>query len=243
MEIRKTLSEITLETRADNQSNPIIVGYSAMFNARTEIQSFFGTFTESIDARAFDEVLKERQDTKALFDHDSRYVLGRVGNNTLELTVDQRGLKATIKPNPAVSYVADLIENIRSGTIHGQSFAFTIKEDKWDFGDEETDIPHREILSIGKLYDVGPVTYPAYEATTIEAKAAGDVLNELRTYRSVFRQQTGVELRSITLGNHVGITNLDSISIRMSDLAQKIIPDVLRVTPTDVLHKKLDMLL
>ena len=46
------------------------------------------------------------------------------------------------------------------------SFAFTVKEESWDY---ETDT--RRIMNIDKLYDVSIVDIPAYEGTSVFARS------------------------------------------------------------------------
>jgi HK97 family phage prohead protease len=165
MELRTITEPINVESR--EAETPIISGYAAVFNTRVSIG---GLFDESVDRRAFNRVLTEKQDVKALFDHNSSFVLGRTANGTLTLSVDQHGLKDEIRVNDKVSYARDLIENIRRHDIFGQSFSFKVSRERWDFTSDEGKPNHRIILEIERLYDVGPVTYPAYETTSIAAR-------------------------------------------------------------------------
>ena len=82
------------ETRED-EGNPIIEGYFAVFDSIYEISP---GMTESIAPGAFTEALGG--DVRALINHDTTLVLGRNTANTLELKEDSHGLWGRIRVNP-----------------------------------------------------------------------------------------------------------------------------------------------
>ncbi len=93
----RTLSAQHCELRAvqgedGEQRPPMIVGYGAVFNLRSELLG--GQFVEEIAPGAFDGVLT--QDVRGLFNHNPTYLLGRLPNGTLRLSVDARGLRYEI---------------------------------------------------------------------------------------------------------------------------------------------------
>jgi len=140
---------------------PKIVGYAAVFNSMSEN---LGNFREQIAPGAFKNAIKV-SDVRALFNHDPNYVLGRTTSGTLKLKEDSRGLWMELTP-PDSQIIKDLvITPIERGDITQQSFGFTVKSDKWD--DVENDIPTRTLLEINELFDVAPVTYPAYKDTNV----------------------------------------------------------------------------
>lgn len=154
-----------------------IQGYASVFNQAVDI---WGMFDETIDTRAFDRALSEKQDTRALANHNSSLLLGRVSNGTVELKTDEHGLHDTIYPNMQTSVGRDWVEFIKRGDIKGQSFQFTVAADKWTFAKGQKD--KRHILEIGDLLDVGPVTFPAYEGTTIAMREqARDIQKVVRS--------------------------------------------------------------
>ena len=165
MAIERRLLESNIGLKEDDKK-VIIQGYAALFNEPTIIWDF----EEVIAEGAFSRALKENQDVRALFNHDSNYVLGRTKNGTLNLKEDSKGLWIENEP-PTSPIASSIVESIRRGDVDGQSFAFTIKRQEWQFfevGSGKRD--RRTILEIGELYDVGPVTYPAYQATSIKLK-------------------------------------------------------------------------
>jgi phage head maturation protease len=50
------------------------------------------------------------------------------------------------------------------GDVTQSSFGFTIKKDTWI---QRGNVLFRFIEKVGRLYDVSPVTYPAYPATSV----------------------------------------------------------------------------
>lgn len=147
-----SVSTSTIEARSDSDEM-IIEGYAALYDNETNI----GPFKETISRGAFDEVLDN--DVRALMNHDPNYVLGRTGAGTLELELDDTGLKYRIKLGEQ-QYAKDLYESVKRGDISQSSFAFTIAEQSWN---ENRTI--RSVDKIASLLDVSPVTYPAYKDT------------------------------------------------------------------------------
>lgn len=151
-----------------------ITGYAAVFNSRS---GNLGGFTEIIKPGAFDEAL-EHSDVRALFNHENNMVLGRTSSGTLELSIDDKGLKYRFDA-PKTSFGDDLLEMINRGDIKESSFQFTVDEDSWE-EDEETGAWTRTIHKIKRLYDVAPVTFPAYDETDVAQRS----LNEFKAKNS-----------------------------------------------------------
>jgi HK97 family phage prohead protease len=126
-------------------------------------------FQEKVAPGAFKNALK-KSDTRALFNHDPNIILGRTSAKTLELKEDKQGLHMTVTP-PDTNYVRDVVLTpIKRGDIKEQSFAFTVKKDSWE-EDKEKQIVTRTIMEIEELYDVSPVTFPAYADTTVAVRS------------------------------------------------------------------------
>lgn len=152
------------ETRED-EGNPIIEGYFAVFNSIYEISP---GMTESIAPGAFTEALGG--DVRALINHDTTLVLGRNTANTLELKEDSHGLWGRIRVNPKDSAAMDLYERVKRGDVSGCSIGFDIEEEKTEFL-ENGDV-HWTIQKINPLAEVSCCSFPAYEATNISARSA-----------------------------------------------------------------------
>lgn len=182
---------VSVEKRADGKAT--ITGYAAVFydgTAATEYELWndtYGRAVERILPGAFDGALSRPDDVRGLFNHDANQVLGRTKAGTMRLSVDAVGLKYEIDAadTGTATEVAALIQR---GDISGSSFAFSISNagQRWtsttDASGKASEL--REILAV-ELFDVGPVTFPAYDKTTAGLRAAGDV-NEARAARDAW---------------------------------------------------------
>ena len=141
----------------DDEQPPKIVGYGSVFNTRSEN---LGGFREVIAPGAFDSVIND--DVRALFNHDHNFVLGRTKSGTLSLAVDEKGLRYEITP-PDTQTVKDLlIEPLRRNDIDQSSFAFSVARGGEEWDEDEDGVIVRTITKFSRLYDVSPVTFPAY---------------------------------------------------------------------------------
>jgi HK97 family phage prohead protease len=154
-----------IEVRAQPESR-VIEGYAAVFETPTDM----GNYLEEIASGAFDGA--DDTDVVALFNHDANYPLARTSNGTLELASDARGLFYRFEA-PDTTFGNDLLKMVRSGLIAQSSFAFTIRKDNWM--QEAGTKPKRRIEQVDMLFDVSPVTYPAYKETSVTARALQDI--------------------------------------------------------------------
>jgi HK97 family phage prohead protease len=150
----------------------LLSGYGAVFGRETVINGWF-PFREVIEAGAFTEALRT-DDTLALWNHDTNYVLGRSGNGTLRLSEDAIGLAYEIDVNAADSQAVSVAAKVDRGDVHTSSFAFSIGADGdvWDDTPiKDGRLPLRRIVKVDRLYDVSPVAMAAYPQTTVSARA------------------------------------------------------------------------
>ena len=152
------------EIRVSDDNVRKIEGYTAKFN---KWSADLGGFREKIHKNAFDEALKE-SDVRALKNHDSNLLLGRTTSGTLKLFTNSVGLRFEVDM-PDTNTGRDTLEEIRRGDLSGCSFAFTVTEDDWKYREDGS--VERTILRVGELFDVGPVTYPAYPDTSVAARS------------------------------------------------------------------------
>jgi len=149
-----------------------VEGYAAVFYRQddpgTEYELWDGSF-ERIKPTAFDRALAEQDDIRALFNHDPSVLLGRTRSNTLELWVDDTGLGYRTKIDHDDPDHQRVIAKLRRGDLTGSSFAFTIDEGGMDV-ERKGKIKIRHLTSL-HLYDVGPVTYPAYKGTQASVRS------------------------------------------------------------------------
>lgn len=150
-----------LKTRAE-EDEMTIDGYFAVFNSVTEL--FPGAF-EEIAPGAFDKTLSN--DIRALINHDTALVLGRNKAGTLDLKVDSRGLWGSIRINPNDTDAVNLYERVKRGDVDQCSFGFNILQEETDFREDGT---VKWILKDIDLHEVSVVTFPAYDATGVQAR-------------------------------------------------------------------------
>ena len=184
MEIRTLPLE---ELRINNlEEKRFIEGHAAVFDSWSETLGGIFPFKEKVRKGAFSQTI-EKDDIRALFNHDPNYVLGRNKAGTLELKEDERGLYVRIIP-PDTQAARDLITSIERGDINQMSFGFTVEEEKWDTV-EGIDV--RELRKV-KLFDVSPVTFPAYPSTDVRVRA----MESYENYRAEVRNKEEMKSRA-----------------------------------------------
>ena len=161
MDIEKRI--FSIEMRVEGDEKPKIRGYAAVFN---KMSDDLGGFREKIASGAFRKTLKEA-DVRALFNHDPNVVLGRIGAGTLSLREDDKGLWMEIEP-PDTAQARDLVTLIERGDVDQASFAFRVVKDTWKH--EQGEKPIRTLDEV-QLFDVSPVTYPAYPQTSVDVRS------------------------------------------------------------------------
>lgn len=157
--------EIRKAEGSDKPSPTTLRGYAAKFDVLSEN---LGGFREQIAPGAFADVLKD--DVRALFNHDANQVLGRTTSGTLRIAQDSTGLYYEVDL-PDTQAARDLMISIERGDVSQSSFAFRVAPngDSWD--ENEDGVIVRTITKFARLYDVSPVTYPAYPDATIGTRS------------------------------------------------------------------------
>lgn len=165
------VADLEVRVNADGQP-PKIEGYAAVFNQPSEVMDdWFGGWREYVAPGAFTKTLKDGADVRALLNHDPNFVLGRSKAGTLRLWEDAKGLGYEVTP-PDTQWARDLIATMRRGDIDQSSFAFRTVRDRWGVGaaDDGSEIDERWVLE-AQLFDVSPVTYPAYPQTSSDVRS------------------------------------------------------------------------
>jgi HK97 family phage prohead protease len=171
------LADIEVEERAedDGGSSWEVRGLAAVFG---DLSDNLGGFRERIMRGAFRKVLATNPDVRALVNHDPNRPLARTtvtsGVGSLKLKEVPEGLDYRAKPT-ATTYAADLRANLKAGVVTQSSFAFRVAPggEEWT-EDEETGGLIRTIHEFSGLYDVSPVTYPAYPSATAGTRSEAD---------------------------------------------------------------------
>jgi HK97 family phage prohead protease len=182
-ERRFTKTTVAIQTRAEGAPK-VAAGYAAVFYRKGDPATQYPLWqgcVERIHAGAFDRALAEGDDVRGLFNHDPSQLLGRTASKTLRLAVDEKGL--SYENDLADTTVArDVAIHLERRDVTGSSFSFNPEKVEWTT--EKTDdgvmIEVRNIYSV-RLFDVGPVTFPAYEGTEANTRS-------LQEERSAFRE-------------------------------------------------------
>ncbi len=145
----------------------IFEGYGALFNSKTIIgEGSPFAFAEKIAPGAFRASLAS-DDQVMLFNHDPNNLLGRKSAGTLRAREDQHGLWVS-DDLPDTQTGRDVGVSTERGDITGMSFSFLATEERWT-GTPPNET--REILA-AEVFDIGPVTFPAYTDTTASVRSA-----------------------------------------------------------------------
>lgn len=152
------------ETREDDNGQLVISGYFSVFNSIYEIGP---GMTESVAPGTFLSSLNG--DVRALTNHDSTLVLGRTTAGTLKLREDDVGLWGEVIINPKDSDAVNTYERVKRGDVSQCSFGFRITQEDTEVKDDGS--VHWTIRDVD-LYEVSVCTFPAYEATNVQARSA-----------------------------------------------------------------------
>lgn len=140
-------------------------GYFIVFNQETNL---YADVYEEIAPESVTESLREN-DIRALFNHESATVLGRTGNNTLELTADSNGLRGKIEINQNDAEAMNIYSRVKRGDINACSFGFYPTKEVFTERDDGT---FHILVTEMDLLEVSPVTFPAYPQTEVAARSA-----------------------------------------------------------------------
>lgn len=155
--------DMEMRVSFDGPRKGVITGYAAVFNQPTQL---WEGFREQVAPGAFKSAIG-RDDVRALWNHNPDYVLGRTKSGTLTLSEDERGLKYEIIP-PDTTWARDLQTLIKRHDVSQSSFGFSITKENVQRQDEGKQVL-RTILDV-KLFDVSPVTFPAYKDTEVKVR-------------------------------------------------------------------------
>jgi HK97 family phage prohead protease len=177
----KEIRAFNFEVRAENdeQHGSILTGSPIVFGERTDL----GWCDEIIDDGALDNT--DLRDVRFLVNHNTDMIpLARSRNNnensTMQLSVvPQKGMDIRVDLDTENNAEAkSLYSAVKRGDLSGMSFMFAVNEDAWE--DLDSEHPTRHIRSFAKVFEVSAVTFPAYEATSIQARGLSEALESAR---------------------------------------------------------------
>ena len=170
-----------IETRdmiEGEEERKIVTGYASTFDEPYKLFEWDGgEYWEVVDRSAFNTT--DMSDVIMQYDHEGR-VFARTKNNTLDITVDDHGLK--IEADLGGTEIGrELFEEIRGGYTDKMSFGFTVNGESEDREKLDNGVVKytRRITSVNKLYDVSAVSIPANDGTEIGADATARSIRSL----------------------------------------------------------------
>lgn len=172
-----------VEARAAQDGKPArLSGLAVPFNSPSHlINEDDREFVEYIAPGAFDETLNdESAEVMMLYSHEWSAPLARRSAGRLALNADASGIHFTATP-PDTTRTQDLIKDIEAENVRGMSFGFSALEDRW-FKDESGRLV-REIVRAA-LYEISPVTAPAYPDTAIASRSLHEFQKRERKTKS-----------------------------------------------------------
>lgn len=180
-ETRRLSHPIELRAKEEGAKGNMVFGYAAKFNTRSQnLCTEDCQFYEIITPGAFDDVLND--DVRALFNHEAELILARSknGEGTLKIGVDNVGLWYEFEA-PDTTVGRDLLVSLQRGDIDQSSFSFSVAKDGQQWTETQNGegprIITRTITKVSRLYDVSPVTYPAYEDTEVDSRSLDSILS------------------------------------------------------------------
>lgn len=162
IEVRCLVTDLRIEQRDAAAVSRTITGYAAKFETWSE--PIMGWFREKIARGAFEEC--NLSDVIMCFNHRDDAILARTTSGTLQLEVDDIGLRFTFEA-PNTSCGNDMVELVRRGDISKCSFRFGVAQDAWVYADEQNglEMDERTIFKFSRVVDVALVVFPAYQDT------------------------------------------------------------------------------
>ncbi len=107
-------------------------GYASVYEAPYEMWDMWGPYTEVVSTGAASDLARADLDVPLVLAHDQLRRIARTTNGTLELSQDERGLRALAPSlDPADVDVAYIAPKLRAGLIDEMSFAFRIELGMW----------------------------------------------------------------------------------------------------------------
>jgi HK97 family phage prohead protease len=191
-----------------DDAKPGLTGYAAVFGQDYVIydsKSF--RMVERIKSGAFTRAIDEEQDVRGLFNHNPDNLLARTTNSTLMLNQDQKGLSFDLDLDARTHIAQDVRCFVDRGDVTGCSFAFSVRKQTWTETEEDGLTTYQREIEDVDLYDVGPVTYPAYEATSVGARGAAALVRELRS--AAWAEGLPAEIRAKILAREDVVTGGD----------------------------------
>jgi len=211
-----------------------------VFGTRTLVGGRYVEFAP----KAFDKALKA-SDVRAFWNHDTTLLLGRQSAGTLRLEVGPERLSYAIDL-PDTTYAADMRALVERGDLSEMSFGIIPGDIR--LGKADDGKPVQTHMSVASLFDISPVSLPAFAGTSAELHSAGstsvNTIPEIMDAMQAVVDLADAETRSLTDAEQETYASLeadlkaaqatDRIRARQAALRKPLIdgaPAVIRATP------------
>lgn len=177
---KKEIRNFNFEVRAEQneEHGHFLAGVPIVFESKTDM----GWYDEIIERGALDNT--DLRDVRFLINHNTDMIpLARSRNNnensTMQMSVSDAGMNIRVDLDTENNSEAKaLYSAVERQDLSGMSFMFSVDGDAWE--DVDSEHPTRRIRSIGKVFEVSAVTFPAYESTSLEARGLSDALDSAK---------------------------------------------------------------
>jgi len=169
------------EIRSEGEGESFkIKGTPVVYNRETVLyESDNFRLSEIIESGAARNALL-RAEQVLLWNHDSSKPMAARKNNTLTVKEDATGVHIEADAGGTV-WGREGVEAVRAGLVDKMSFGFYLKDD--GYTEERTvengkRVVRRVIKAFDRIIDFSPVTYPAFEDTSVSARDAESVMKD-----------------------------------------------------------------
>lgn len=207
----RTIPNTVAEIRAGGDGPPIIEGLGSVYDQQTTIRGWFSEWDEEVAPGAWSKTI-DGGDIRSMVNHDVNQLLGRTTSGSLTLEDRTDGLFYHIDVNRDDPQAMSAHAKVARGDIDGSSVWFSVIREEWTEPDETNSLerPVRRILE-ARLYEVGPVVFPAFPQTTSGARSIDAVLRAAGVEKASRRAEIGFDL----------ITNPSEAETRIRELLDR----------------------
>jgi len=166
---------IELRKKDETTAQKYVVGVGIVYDREVEL---WDGYYERIDSSAFKDCLSKNPEIKSFFNHDPNFVLSTTESNPA-LVLNNKGDGLWFEsPIPDTSYGRDLIENLTRNNVKGASFTFSIDKDSVT---TDKDGNYHRTIKQATIYEIGPVTNPAFVQTQVSLRDKDGLLEDAKT--------------------------------------------------------------
>ena len=193
--MEKEFRNSNLGYQENENQEMILEGYAVVWDSETLMGTEERGYYEVIAKGSIDE--SALKDVPFKVNHnDINLILARTRNDSLQLSIDDKGLFFRAKLQNDVQSHVEIYNMVKTGLLDKMSFAFTVKEHEIDRSGK---LPRRTIKKIDKLFDISVVTVPAYDATDVQARSIELVETSIESLENEKRSSDEDALKALEL--------------------------------------------